>query len=204
MNYWPAESTNLAECHVPLFDFIDDLSVTGQQTAAINYGCRGWVAHHNTDLWRQTGPVGAYGRGDPVWASWPMGGAWLCQHLWEHYAFGGDATYLREQAYPVMKSAAEFCLDWLIEDGNGHLVTAPSTSPENKFTTPDGQTAAVSMASTMDLAIIWDLFTNCIEAAQILGVDEDFQAQLDRRRVRASSHADRQTWTAAGVVRRLG
>jgi len=201
MNYWPAESTNLAECHVPLLDFIEELSVNGQQTAAVNYGCRGWVAHHNTDFWRQTGQVGAYGWGDPVWACWPMGGAWLCQHLWEHYAFGGDAAYLRDQAYPVMKSGAEFCLDWLIEDGNGHLITAPSTSPENKFTTPDGQTAAVSMASTMDMAIIWDLFTNCIEAAQILGIDEDFQAQLAAARARLypmqiGQHGQLQEWFA--------
>ena len=186
---------------MPLLDFIEELSVNGQQTAAINYGCRGWVAHHNTDFWRQTGQVGAYGWGDPVWACWPMGGAWLCQHLWEHYAFGGDVAYLCDQAYPVMKSGAEFCLDWLIEDGNGHLITAPSTSPENKFTTPDGQTAAVSMASTMDMAIIWDLFTNCIEAAQILGVDKDFQAQLVAARARLypmqiGQHGQLQEWFA--------
>ena len=118
----------------------------------VNYGCGGWVAHHNADLWRQTAPVGDFGHGDPVWAIWPMGGAWLCQHLWEHFAFGGDRDFLRDRAYPIMKGAAEFCLDWLIEDGQGHLVTAPSTSPENKFRTPDGQAAGVSMASTMDMA----------------------------------------------------
>ncbi|MBX3015733.1 MAG: glycoside hydrolase family 95 protein [Caldilineaceae bacterium] len=178
MNYWPAESTNLAECHQPLLDFVRELSVNGAETARVNYGCRGWVAHHNTDFWRHTGQVGDYGEGDPVWACWPMGGAWLCQHLWEHYAFGGDLAYLRDHAYPVMKSAAEFCLDWLIEDGQGYLMTAPSTSPENKFTTPDGQHAAVSAASTMDMAIIWDLLTNSLEAATILGVDADFQAQV--------------------------
>lgn len=178
MNYWPAEITNLAECHEPLLRFIGELSVNGRTTAAVNYGCRGWVAHHNSDFWRQTGQVGAYGQGDPVWACWPMAAGWLCQHLWEHYQFGGDIDFLRTQAYPVMKSAAEFYLDWLIEDGQGQLVTAPATSPENKFTTPTGQHAAVSLASTMDMAIIWDLFTNCMEAAHILGIDSAFAAQL--------------------------
>ncbi len=178
MNYWPVETTNLAECHTPLLDFIGDLSGPGRKTAAANYGCGGWVAHHNADLWRQTAPPGDDGHGDPVWAMWPMGGAWLCQHLWEHYAFGGDETFLRDQAYPLMRGAAEFCLDWLIEDGQGHLVTVPSTSPENKFTTPDGQIAGVSMASTMDMAIIHDLFTNCIEVATILDRDADFRARL--------------------------
>lgn len=201
MNYWPAESTNLAECHTPLFDLIEDLSINGRKTAEVNYGCRGWVAHHNTDFWRQTGQVGAYGWGDPVWACWPMSAGWLCQHLWEHYAFGGDVDFLRTRAYPIMKSAAEFCLDWLLEDGSGHLVTAPSTSPENKFTTPNGQHAAVSMASTMDLAIIWDLLTNCSEAAQILGIDNDFNAELTTARARLyppqiGQHGQLQEWFA--------
>ena len=199
MNYWPAESTNLAECHQPLLDFIQELSVNGTETARVNYGCRGWTAHHNSDFWRHSGQVGAYGTGDPVWACWPMGGAWLCQHLWEHYAFGGDIAYLRSYAYPIMKSAAQFCLDWLIEDGQGHLVTAPATSPENKFTTPDGQQAAVSAASTMDMAIIWDLFTNCSEAAAILGLDDDFQKELVTARDRLypfqiGQHGQLQEW----------
>jgi alpha-L-fucosidase 2 len=174
MNYWLVESCNLAECHEPLLELIADLAVNGQKTAEINYGARGWVAHHNTDLWRQSAPVGNYGAGDPVWANWPMGGAWLCQHLWEHFAFGGDMTYLREKAYPLMKGAAEFCLDWLIDDGQGHLVTAPSFSPELHFLTPDGRPAAASMASTMDMAIIRDLFSNCIQAAHLLQVDAPF------------------------------
>ena len=199
MNYWPAESTNLAECHEPLLAFIRELSVNGAETARVNYGCRGWVAHHNSDFWRHSGQVGAYGTGDPVWACWPMGGAWLSQHLWEHYAFGGDTVYLREQAYPVMKSAALFCLDWLMEDGQGHLITAPATSPENKFTTPDGQEAAVSAASTMDMAIIWDLFTNCIEAATILDTDPDLRAELAAARdhlypFQIGQHGQLQEW----------
>ncbi|MDP9352613.1 MAG: glycoside hydrolase family 95 protein, partial [Chloroflexota bacterium] len=189
----------LAECHAPLFDLIDGLSIAGRKTAQTNYGCRGWVAHHNSDLWRQTAPPGDYGQGDPVWTMWPMGGAWLCQHLWEHYAFGGDEVFLREHAYPLMRGAAEFCLDWLVEDGEGHLVTTPSTSPENKFTTQGGQTAAVSMASTNDMAIIWDLFTNCIEAASILGADPELRARLETALKRLSPphvgrHGQLQEW----------
>lgn len=184
MNYWLAETTNLAECHLPLFDFLGELSANGRETARVNYGCNGWVAHHNADLWRQSAPPGDFGHGNPMWAMWPMGGAWLCQHLWEHYAFGGDVAYLRETAYPIMKGAAEFCLDWLIDDGAGHLVTAPSTSPENDFVTPDGQHASVSIASTMDMFIIGDLFDHCIAAARILGHDEEFRAALEQARAR--------------------
>ncbi|HEU5013301.1 MAG TPA: glycoside hydrolase family 95 protein, partial [Roseiflexaceae bacterium] len=199
MNYWPAEPVNLSECHAPLFDFIADLSANGAETARVNYGCRGWVAHHNADLWRQSAPVGNYGEGNPVWAFWTMGGVWLCQHLWEHYAFDGDMAWLRETAYPIMKGAAEFCLDWLIEDGQGHLVTAPSTSPENMFTTPDGQHAAVSIAATMDMEAIWDLFSNCIAAAEILDTDADFRATLQAARDRLlplqiGRHGQLQEW----------
>ncbi len=183
MNYWPAETSNLAECHLPLLDFLRDLAKAGQQTAERVYGAPGWTAHHNTDLWCLTNPVGN-GNGSPVWSNWPMGGAWLCQHLWEHYAFSGNTRYLQEHAYPIMRGAAEFGLAWLIEDGQGHLVTAPSTSPENMFVAPDGKAAAVSMATTMDMAILWDLFTHCIEAARILGTDADFAAQLTDARDR--------------------
>jgi alpha-L-fucosidase 2 len=183
MNYWPVESCNLSECHEPLLEFIADLAVNGKKTAEVNYGARGWVAHHNADLWRQSAPVGDFA-GDPVWANWPMGGAWSCQHLWEHYAFSGDREFLRRRAWPLMKGAAEFCLDWLIEDGKGHLVTAPSVSPEIPFITSDGQRAAVSMASTMDMAIIRDLFTNCIEASEVLGTDAAFAGRLKAARDR--------------------
>ncbi|MCB0100324.1 MAG: hypothetical protein KDE46_31555, partial [Caldilineaceae bacterium] len=144
----------------------------------VNYGCGGWVAHHNADIWLQSGPVGDYGQGDPVWAFWPMAGPWLCQHPWEHYAFGGNVDFLRRRAYPLMKGAAQFCLEWLYADANGYLITGPSTSPENKFTTPDGQEAAVSAASTMDMWLIRDLFANCMAASQILEIDADFRAQL--------------------------
>jgi alpha-L-fucosidase 2 len=182
MNYWPVETCNLSECHQPLLDYIGELSQNGKETATVNYGCRGWTAHHNADLWRQTAPVGDYGHGDPVWAFWPLGGAWLSQHLWEHFNFGKSEDYLREKAYPIMKEAALFCLDWLIEDGNGNLATAPSTSPEHKFVTTEGKLAGVSIATTMDMSLIWDTFTNCIEAAEVLQIDEDFRRELTEAR----------------------
>lgn len=199
MNYWPAETCNLAECHEPLLRMIGDLAENGRETAAVNYGCRGWVAHHNSDLWRQTAPVGNYGEGQPMWANWPMGGAWLCQHLWEHFAFSRDTVYLRDQAYPLMKQAALFCLDWLVEDAEGFLVTAPSTSPENMFTLPTGERLAVSVASTMDMAIIWDLFTHCIEASELLQDDPAFRQALLQARARLyppriGSHGQLQEW----------
>ena len=200
MNYWPAEACNLAECHEPLLRMIGELAQTGRRTARTNYGCRGWVAHHNSDLWRQSAPVGNYGEGNPVWAMWPMGGAWLCQHLWEHYAYGGDLLYLSERAYPLMREAALFCLDWLVEDEEGRLVTAPSTSPENMFTAPDGSRLAVSAGSTMDMAIVWDLFTHCIEAAGVLGVDAVLSQKLAEARARLyrpqiGRHGQLQEWS---------
>ena len=184
MNYWPAEVANLAECHEPFLDFIEKLAVNGRKTAEVNYGAHGWVAHHNADIWAQTAPVGNYGAGDPVWANWAMSSPWLCQHLWEHYAFSGDQGFLRERAWPVMKGAAEFCLDWLIDDGHGHFVTAPSGSPELGFIAPDGSHANISMATTMDMSIIWDLFTNCREAARILGTDREFAAKITAAQAR--------------------
>ncbi|MFA6448679.1 MAG: glycoside hydrolase N-terminal domain-containing protein [bacterium] len=195
MNYWPAEPANLAECHNPLFDFINQLSVNGARTAQVNYGMRGWVAHHNSDLWRQTAPVGDYGvSGDPVWASWVMGGAWLSTHLWEHYAFGRDKEFLKKE-YPVIKGAAQFMLDWLVDDGAGHLVTNPCTSPEHKFIIPAKgkkkkiyddpllkkfatNTSSVTMACSMDTEIIHEIFTDCIAASEALGVDDDFRSRL--------------------------
>ncbi|HBE01914.1 MAG: hypothetical protein A2096_01845 [Spirochaetes bacterium GWF1_41_5] len=183
MNYWPAESTNLAECHQPLFDLIADMSITGEVTAACYYGARGWCAHHSVDLWRQTNPSGEFGLGDPQWSCWPMSGAWLCRHLWEHYEFGLDRHFL-SKAYPLLKGAAQFCLDWLIPDGKGHFVTCPSTSPENQFITPSGERAQLAMASTMDMSIIRDLFTNLIAASRILGCDVEFRSTLEDMRRR--------------------
>lgn len=183
MNYWPAEVCNLAECHMPLLDLIGNLAEKGAKTAQVNYGTRGWTAHHNSDLWAHTAPVGNYGGGDPSWAYWPMGGVWLTQHLWEHYAFNRDEAYLRTTAYPIMKEAALFALDWLIDDGSGNWTTAPSTSPEHKFRTAEG-TAAVSSGSTMDISLIWELFTNCMEAAERLGTDMEFRKELESARER--------------------
>ena len=178
MNYWPAEVTNLAECHEPLLEFIGQLAVNGRATAATNYGARGWVSHHNSDIWRHTAPVGNFGDGSPVWANYAMSGPWLCQHLWEHYAFSGDRKFLRETAWPVMKGSAEFCLDWLIDDGAGHLVTAPSASPELGFLAPDGTKGTVTKGSTMDLEIIWDLFTNCLETMAVLKIEPEFAQKI--------------------------
>ena len=183
MNYWMAETANLDECHLPLFDLTAGLSETGRKTAAVHYGARGWVAHHNSDIWRHSAPVGEL-RGNPVWANWQMGGAWLCQHLWEHYLFSEDIDFLREQAYPLMKGAAEFLLDYMVDDGAGHLVTVPSTSPELEFFDAHGERVALSMASTMDNAIAWDLFTACIEACRLLKTDGDFAQQLESARNR--------------------
>jgi alpha-L-fucosidase 2 len=182
MNYWPVETCNLSECHEPLFDLIEGLSRNGRLTAKVNYGAAGWVSHHNVDLWRQSGPVGE-GSGSPTWANWPMSGPWLCAHLWEHYLFSGDGEHLK-RAYPIMKGAAEFCLDWLIEDGRGHLTTCPSLSTENTFRAPDGRTAQVSAGCTMDMALIAELFENCIAAARLLSVDEEFAARLGKAHAR--------------------
>ncbi|MCF7758104.1 glycoside hydrolase N-terminal domain-containing protein [Paenibacillus xylanexedens] len=173
MNYWPAEVCNLSECHEPLFDMLTDLSDTGRRTARILYGARGWTAHHNVDIWRTTTPTG----GDASWAFWPMGGVWLTSHLWEHYQFTGDQRFLEERAYPIMKEAALFCLDWLVEGPDGYLVTIPSTSPENKFLTDAGEARSISMASTMDMTLIRELFTRCIEAAKQLNIDESLASE---------------------------
>lgn len=183
MNYWPAEVTNLSEMHQPLLQFLKGLSVTGKATAKEFYGLNGWVAHHNSEIWATSNPVGDVGIGDPVWANWMMGGNWLCQHLWEHYAFTGDKTYLAQYAYPIMKEAALFTLDWLVEDKQGRLVTAPSTSPENTFVDPtNGKHQSVSMATTMDMSIIWDLLTNTIQALDVLKTDEAFKNVLIAKR----------------------
>jgi alpha-L-fucosidase 2 len=184
MNYWPSEATNLSEMHLPLLDFLPALATTGTRTAKEFYNAKGWVAHHNSDIWAVSNPVGDLGNGDPVWANWPMGGAWLTQHLWEHYQFTGDAKFLATTAYPLMKGAAEFMFDWLIEDGKGHLVTAPSVSPENKFKDASGKPHGVSIASTMDMSIIYDLFTNVSKAANVLGIDRSFADSVLAKRKR--------------------
>ena len=175
MNYWPAEVCNLGECTEPLIAMVKDLSVTGARTAQEMYGARGWVAHHNTDLWRATGPIDFADAG-----MWPSGGAWLCDHLWDRYEFSGDEKYLKE-VYPVMRGAAQFFLDTLQEDPTNHwLVTNPSISPENGH--PFG--SAVCAGPAMDEEILRDLFSNCIEASKILDTDPDFRKQLEQARAR--------------------
>jgi alpha-L-fucosidase 2 len=175
MNYWPAEVTNLSEMHLPFIDYIKTAAVTGKGTASDFYHTRGWAVHHNSDIWALSNPVGDLGQGDPMWANWTMGSPWLSQHLWWHYEFTKDRKYLKEVAYPLMKSAAEFCIDFLVEDKNGFLVTAPSMSPENKFIDDKGQRGVVSIATTMDMSIIRDLFTNIIDASKELNEDAAFR-----------------------------
>jgi alpha-L-fucosidase 2 len=182
MNYWPAEECNLPEMTAPLTDLIGELAVTGKRTAWDFYHARGWVAHHNTDIWALSNPVGNLGKGQPVWANWPMGGNWLCWHLWQHYLYTGDKVFLRDTAYPLMKGAAEFCLDWLIRGPGGYWVTAPSMSPENTFLYAPGKSSGVSVASTMDMSIIRGLFSDLIDASAVLGIDRAFRDTLISRR----------------------
>ena len=176
MNYWPAEPGNLTECVAPLTQMVLDLAETGRRTARVHYDARGWVTHHNTDLWRATGPIDGPGSG-----MWPMGGAWLLQNLWEHYLFTGDKKYL-EKIYPAMKGSAQFFLDTLVEEPTHHwLVTCPSVSPENRH--PGGKTSLCA-GPTMDLEILRDLFDHCVQASEILGTDEKFAAQVAATRAR--------------------
>jgi len=177
MNYWPAEVTNLTEMHEPLVQMVKDISVTGRETARVMYGAGGWVAHHNTDLWRITGPVDGINS-----AMWPMGGAWLSQHLWEKYAFSGDKKYL-ETVYPVLKGAVQFYLDFLVEEPvHKWLVVSPSMSPENKPSLPNSVSIAAGV--TMDNQILFDLFTNTIHAAEALKTDKDFIEKVKATRKR--------------------
>jgi alpha-L-fucosidase 2 len=175
MNYWPAETCNLGECVAPLTDLVLDLAASGQRTAKVMYGARGWVAHHNTDLWRATAPIDG-----PQYGLWPTGGAWLLQNLWEHYEFTGDEAYLK-RIYPAMKAAAQFFLDTLVEEPEHHrLVTCPSLSPENKH--PGG--ASLCAGPALDMELLHDLFAHCIRASEILGGDKEFRAELATARAR--------------------
>jgi alpha-L-fucosidase 2 len=174
MNYWPAEVTNLAETAEPLFRMVGETAVTGRLAARKMYHARGWVLHHNTTIWRDAFPVDGNTRA----AFWNMAGGWFASHFWERYLFSGDKQFLARQAYPIMKGAAEFYADWLIDPGDGTLVTPVSTSPENRFVSPGGGQASAAFGSTMDLAIIRELFTRTIEAAHILGRDQGLQKEL--------------------------
>jgi len=174
MDYWPAELCNLSECHEPFFYLVESLRPRGRKTAKDVYNCRGFVAQYTTDPWWWTSPSGRVQYG-----MWPTAAAWCCQHLWEHYAFGGDQKFLQEQAYPVMKEAAEFFLDFLVEDPKtGKLVCGPSISPENRFRTQDDRPTSLTMGPAMDQQIIYDLFTNCIAAAEMLDINDQFISQV--------------------------
>jgi alpha-L-fucosidase 2 len=178
MNYWAAETANLSEFHKPLFGFIKNLSKTGAVSAKTFYGVDGWVAHHNSDIWAISNPVGDFGKGDPVWANWTMGGAWLATHLWEHFLFTNDTSFLKNTAYPILKQAAVFCQQFLVKDANGKWVTAPSTSPENVFINNKGFKGAVLYGGTADLAMIRELFANVLDAGAVLKNDVDFSSQI--------------------------
>lgn len=162
MNYWPAEVCNLSECHEPLFDLLDDIKTTGAKEAQNTYGCRGWVLHHNTDIWRGAAPV------DGPWGVWPMGAAWFARHFWEHYLYSDSKEFLEKRAWPFMEGAARFILDFLIPLPDGTLVTCPSHSPENAFRKPDGSVQSNTWGATMDLMIIRDLFGSCLAAMREL------------------------------------
>ena len=171
-NYWLAESANLSEMHRPFLTFIENLAETGKRTAKTFYGVdKGWAACHNSDIWAMSNPVGDFGKGDPAWACWNMGGTWSATHLWEHYLFTGDKDFLKNTAYPLLKGASEFCLGWLVKDKNGFLVTSPSTSPENIYLTPEGYRGATLYGSTSDLAMIRECLDQTIKASQVLNID---------------------------------
>ncbi|MBZ5582194.1 MAG: hypothetical protein LAQ30_08325 [Acidobacteriia bacterium] len=174
MNYWPAEVCNLSECALPLFDFTESLREPGRRTAKIAYGCRGFVVHYTTNLWLQTALTGS-----TVYGLWHGAGGWLARHFWERYLYTGDRKFLRERAWPVMKEAAEFYLDFMVEDPRTkRLVPGPAASPENRYVTPDGGKADVDIAPTMSVQIINDLFGALIEAGEILGIEPEFRARL--------------------------
>ena len=177
MNYWPAEVCNLSECHLPFFDYVESLVPSGERTAKAHYGAGGWTVHHLSDLFGETAPA------DGVWGIWPMGGAWTSRHFMEHYRFSGDKVFLKDRAYPVMKGAAKFLLDFMVvaPEGTpaaGRLVTNPSHSPENAFIKADGTKSKFTYAATMDLQIIHDLFTALVEANQTIDPSGDFDAEF--------------------------
>ena len=178
-NYWLAENTNLSEMHAPMMRFIKNIATTGKITAKTFYGINGWTAAHNSDIWAMSNPVGAFGEGDPSWANWNMAGAWLSTHLWEHYVFTQDKNFLKNEAYDIMHGAAQFCLEWLVKDKNGKLITSPSTSPENIFIASDGYKGATMYGGSADLAMIRECFDKTIKASKILNIDADFRVKLE-------------------------
>lgn len=178
-NYWLAETANLSELHMPLLEYIEHAATTGKNSAKTYYGTKGWVVCQNSDIWAMSNPVGE-NSGGPNWANWNMGGVWLSSHLWEHYTFTQDTTYLAQKAYPLMKGAIDFCLDWMVKDKNGNWITSPGTSPENIFITPDGYHGATLYGATSDLAMIRELFENFIKSSEILNADSKYREQVKR------------------------
>ena len=194
MNYWPAEVTNLSELHDPLFDLIDTARQDGRRVANTMYGARGFVVHHNTDLWGHAVPIDQVRSG-----IWPMGGAWLTLHLWDRYDFTRDRAFLVARAYPVMKEAAEFLLDYMVEDRQGRLLIGPSNSPENQYQLPDGTKASLTMGAYMDTEIAFALFTRVAQASEVLGVDSEFRDRVLARRgklppLKIGKHGQLQEW----------
>jgi len=174
MNYWPAEVTNLSECHLPFIAMIDSLRPRGRETAKKMYNSRGFMAHYDTNVWYWT-----TSEGKAEWGMWPMGAAWCCQHIWQHYLFTGDKEFLKKN-YQILKEASLFFVDYLAKDPKtGYLVTGPSSSPENKFITPDGKISNITMGPTMDMTITRELMNNTIAASKVLGVDKKFRKQLE-------------------------
>ncbi len=180
MNYWMNEVCALPEMSRPLFDWIGNLAIRGRETAKVHYQCRGWVSHHNSDLWAQTAPVGSPTRkGDCTgYALWPLSSGWLCEALWEHYLFTGDKAFLTDTALPIMTEAARFYLDFLTEDENGLLVTSPSISPENRFRL-GGSSYALDSAPTMDVAILRELFGNCLKAFALAAPEHPLKGAIE-------------------------
>lgn len=183
MNYWPAEVCNLSDCHEPFFDYLEALVPSARKTAEEVYHSRGFVAHVESDVWHWTTPIG-----EPSWGMWPFGGAWCTQHFMEHYRFTLDKTFLRQRAWPILKDTSLFFLGYLVEDPRtGKLVAGPSNSPENSFTGPDGKAASLDMGGTMSQQIVWDVFTNTLEAAEILGIDDAIIAQVRNARAQLAA-----------------
>ena len=179
MNYWPSGPFGLADAAEPLVSLVERLARTGGRVARELYGCRGWVAHHNSDLWGWSLPVGM-GRGAPSWATWWMGGVWLCHSLWDQVEYAGDDELLRERVWPLMRGAAEFCLDWMVvdADGDGTARFSPSTSPENRYTDEDGRPQALGLTATMDVALVRALFQRALRAIDRVDPQSDLRREL--------------------------
>ncbi|MEX2299627.1 MAG: glycoside hydrolase family 95 protein [Bryobacterales bacterium] len=194
MNYWPAEVTNLSELHEPLFDLVDNAREDGRRIARELYGAGGFVIHHNTDLWGHAVPIDGARYG-----VWPMGGAWLSLHFWDHYEFTLDQNFLRRRAYPVLKETAEFLLDYMVEDAAGRLITGPSISPENRYRAGDGSAVALTMGPYMDTQIARAIFSRVMEASVLLDADEEFRRRVAAARDRLPAakigkHGQLQEW----------